>query len=95
MLVRADDPDWKEFVGKPSLKYILRALAGLAEKHAPTQLAVSEASIPILHHMEQVSSDEHIGSLAEAVLESLGCWPAGGGSRCWTGWMRTRWGGLP
>ena len=71
VLVRADHPDWKEFVSKPSLKYVLRALAGLAEKHAPTQLAVSETSIPVLHHMEQVSSDEHIGSLAEAVLESL------------------------
>ena len=71
ILVRVDDPDWKEFVGKPSLKFVLRALAGLAEKHPPTQLAVAEDSITILHHMEQVSSDEHIGSLAEAVLESL------------------------
>ena len=61
MLVRVDDPDWKEFVSKPSLKFVLRALAGLAEKHPPTQLAVAESSITILHHMEQVSSDEHIG----------------------------------
>ena len=62
---------WKEFVSRPSLRYILRALAGLAVKHASTQLAVSETCIPVLHLMEQVSSDEHIGSLAEAVLEAI------------------------
>merc|ERR1719412_722646 len=62
---------WKEFVSRSSLRYILRALAGLAVKHASTQLAVSETCIPVLHLMEQVSSDEHIGSLAEAVLEAI------------------------
>ena len=62
---------WKEFVSRPSLRYILRALAGLAVKHASTQLAISETCIPVLHQMEQVSSDEHIGSLAEAVLEAI------------------------
>ena len=62
---------WKEFVSRSSLRYILRALAGLAVKHDPTQLAVSESCIPVLHQMEQVSSDEHIGSLAEAVLEAI------------------------
>ena len=45
---------WKEFVSRPSLRYILRALAGLAVKHPPTQLAISEACIPVLHRMEQV-----------------------------------------
>ena len=62
---------WKEFVSRSSLRYILRALARLAVKHDPTQLAVSESCIPVLHQMEQVSSDEHIGSLAEAVLEAI------------------------
>ena len=53
------------------MKYVLRALAGLATKHPPTQLALARECIPILHQMEQVSTDEHVGSLAEAVLESL------------------------
>ena len=48
-----------------------RALTGLATKHSPTQMALVKACIPILHQMEQVSTDEHVGSLAEAVLESL------------------------
>ncbi len=69
--LKADDGLWKEFVSKPALKYVLRALAGLATKHEETQLALANKCIPILHQMEQVSSDEHVGSLAEAVLESL------------------------
>ena len=74
VLVKADDPFWKEFVSKASLRYILRTLAGLAVDHSPTQLLISEQCIPILHQMEQVSSDEHVGSLAEAVLEAMaGC----------------------
>ena len=56
---------------KPSVKFILRALAGLAVKHPSTQLAMAENCINVLHQMEQVSSDEHVGSLAEAVLEAL------------------------
>ena len=74
VLVKADDPFWKEFVSKASLRYILRIVAGLAVDHSPTQLLISEQCIPILHQMEQVSSDEHVGSLAEAVLEAMaGC----------------------
>ena len=61
VLVRVDDPDWKEFVGKPSLKFVLRALAGLAEKHPPTQLAVAQESITVLHHMEQVKGTTFSG----------------------------------
>ena len=70
-LSRTDSDDWKEFISKPSLKYILRFLAGLASDHEPTQLAVSVDCIPIIHRLEQVSSDEHVGSLAENLLEAL------------------------
>lgn len=35
------------------------------------QLAVSTDCIPIIHRLEQVSSDEHVGSLAENLLEAL------------------------
>jgi E3 ubiquitin-protein ligase UBR4 len=34
-------------------------------------LAVSADCIPIIHRLEQVSSDEHVGSLAENLLEAL------------------------
>lgn len=71
-LLRTDSDELKEFISKPALKYILRFLTGMAYCHEKTQLAVSAAnSIPIIHRLEQVSSDEHVGSLAENLLEAL------------------------
>lgn len=71
-LLRTDSDELKEFISKPALKYILRFLTGMAYCHEKTQLAVSSAnSIPIIHRLEQVSSDEHVGSLAENLLEAL------------------------
>lgn len=75
-LVRTDSDELKEFISKPSLKYILRFLTGLATKHEATQIAVSRDIIPIIHRLEQVSSDEHVGSLAENLLEALCTDPA-------------------
>lgn len=72
-LLRTDSDELKEFISKPALKYILRILTGLAHSHENTQLAIAAASdtIPIIHRLEQVSSDEHVGSLAENLLEAL------------------------
>lgn len=70
-LLRTDSDELKEFISKPALKYILRFLTGLATEHSCTQLAVSADTIPIIHRLEQVSSDEHVGSLAENLLEAL------------------------
>lgn len=70
-LLRTDSDELKEFISRPSLKYILRFLTGLATKHEATQLAISKDIIPIIHRLEQVSSDEHVGSLAENLLEAL------------------------
>lgn len=75
-LLRTDSDELKEFISKPSLKYILRFLTGLATKHEATQVAVSKDIIPIIHRLEQVSSDEHVGSLAENLLEALCTDPA-------------------
>ncbi|XP_044730066.1 E3 ubiquitin-protein ligase UBR4 isoform X3 [Chrysoperla carnea] len=69
--LRTDSDELKEFISKPALKYILRFLTGLATEHESTQLAVSADVIPIIHRLEQVSSDEHVGSLAENLLEAL------------------------
>ncbi|XP_026807089.1 E3 ubiquitin-protein ligase UBR4 isoform X1 [Rhopalosiphum maidis] len=66
-----DKDEWKEFISKPSLKYILRFWTGLANGHEPTQTAVSDECIHTVHCLEQVSSDEHVGSLAENLLEAL------------------------
>lgn len=71
-LLRTDSDELKEFISKPALKYILRFLTGLACNHEKTQLEIAEAdTIPIIHRLEQVSSDEHVGSLAENLLEAL------------------------
>lgn len=70
-LLHSDSDEWKEFISKPSLKYILRFLAGLASHHKPTQDTVSVDFITIVHRLEQVSSDEHVGVLAENLLEAL------------------------
>ncbi|XP_043276539.1 protein purity of essence isoform X5 [Venturia canescens] len=70
-LLRTDSDELKEFISKPALKYILRFLTGLATDHELTQLAVSQVTISIIHRLEQVSSDEHVGSLAENLLEAL------------------------
>lgn len=70
-LLRTDSDELKEFLSRPSLKYILRFLTGLTTKHEATQLAIAKDIIPIIHRLEQVSSDEHVGSLAENLLEAL------------------------
>lgn len=70
-LLRTDSDELKDFISKPALKYILRFLTGLATDHEPTQLAVSQVTISIIHRLEQVSSDEHVGSLAENLLEAF------------------------
>ncbi|XP_050663780.1 E3 ubiquitin-protein ligase UBR4 isoform X18 [Leptidea sinapis] len=70
-LVCTDSDELKEFISKPALKFILRFLTGLAHDHEPTQMLVCEKVIPIVHRLEQVSSGEHVGSLAENLLEAL------------------------
>ncbi|XP_061716898.1 protein purity of essence isoform X2 [Cydia pomonella] len=70
-LVCNDSDELKEFISRPALRYILRFLTGLAADHEPTQMLVCEKVIPIVHRLEQVSSGEHVGSLAENLLEAL------------------------
>lgn len=62
---------WKKFLAKPSLPFIIRLLRGLAMQHLPTQMLIGMDSITNLHKLEQVSSDEGIGTLAENLLEAL------------------------
>lgn len=67
----ATSEEWKEFTQRPALKHVLRILTGLSSCHEQIQLLVSGDIIPVLHGLEQVSSDSHVGSLAESLLEEL------------------------
>nr|XP_026654185.1 E3 ubiquitin-protein ligase UBR4 [Zonotrichia albicollis] len=62
---------WKRFLSRPALPFILRLLRGLATQHPATQVLIGTDSISNLHKLEQVSSDEGIGTLAENLLEAL------------------------
>ncbi|XP_069096233.1 E3 ubiquitin-protein ligase UBR4 isoform X5 [Pleurodeles waltl] len=66
-----DSDIWKKFLSRPALPFILRLLRGLATQHHPTQVLIGKDSITNLHKLEQVSSDEGIGTLAENLLEAL------------------------
>ena len=41
ILLRTDDPGWREFAMKPCIKFILRGLAGLAAQHEKTQVMLT------------------------------------------------------
>ena len=70
-LLPTDVDNWKDFLEKPALSYILRLLTGLCAGHTPTQLIVGSELIAVLHKLEQASSDQHIGTVAENLLEAL------------------------
>ncbi|XP_071821604.1 E3 ubiquitin-protein ligase UBR4-like isoform X2 [Apostichopus japonicus] len=66
-----DSQPWKDFLAKPSLPFVLRLLSGLCKGHAKTQQLVGDKCIPAIHRLEQISSEEGIGSLAENLMEAL------------------------
>lgn len=70
-MLATDSDVWKEFLAKPGLSFVLRILTGIGTKHVPTQNMIAESCIPILHKLEQVSSDQHVGTLAENLLDAL------------------------
>lgn len=67
----ATSEEWKEFTSRPALKYVLRILGGLSQGHASTQVLISRDCIPVVHGLEQVSSDARVGTLAENLLEAI------------------------
>ncbi|CAB3995920.1 E3 ubiquitin- ligase UBR4 [Paramuricea clavata] len=67
----SDTDLWKEFLSRPSLPFILKFLSGMCKGHERSQLAVSETAVPTIHRLEQVSSEEKVGSLAENLMEAL------------------------
>ena len=65
-----DTPEWKTCISQPSLPYVLKMLKGLCRSHSKTQLAIVPV-IPQVHLLEQVASDQHIGTMAENLLEAM------------------------
>jgi E3 ubiquitin-protein ligase UBR4 len=62
---------WKEFINRNSLPYVLRILTGLCRSHESIQDMIGESCIPILHKLEQFSSGNLVGVLAEDLLVAL------------------------
>jgi len=63
--------DWKTFTKRKAVPFCLKMLAGVCTDHANTQQVVGNAAIPDLHRIEQISSEEGVGTYAENVLEAL------------------------
>jgi hypothetical protein len=62
---------WKDFISRNSLPYVLRILTGLCRSHESIQDLIGESCIPILHKLEQFSSGNLVGILAEDLLVAL------------------------
>lgn len=62
---------WKDFITRRSLPYVLRLLTGLCRSHEAIQDLIGESCIPLLHKLEQFSSGNQVGILAEDLLVAL------------------------
>ncbi len=62
---------WKDFITRNSLPYVLRILTGLCRSHESIQDLIGESCIPLLHKLEQFSSGNLVGILAEDLLVAL------------------------
>lgn len=62
---------WKPFINRNSLPYVLRILTGLCRSHESIQDQIGESCIPLLHKLEQFSSGNLVGVLAEDLLVAL------------------------
>uniref|UniRef100_A0A7I5E6H0 UBR-type domain-containing protein n=1 Tax=Haemonchus contortus TaxID=6289 RepID=A0A7I5E6H0_HAECO len=66
-----ESQEWKAFLLRPSLKLMLSFMHGMAKSHEASQRALAEKTLHILHRLEQVASDNSIGTMAENVVEAL------------------------
>uniref|UniRef100_A0A0K0D9G1 UBR-type domain-containing protein n=1 Tax=Angiostrongylus cantonensis TaxID=6313 RepID=A0A0K0D9G1_ANGCA len=66
-----ESQEWKGFLLRPSLKLMLSFMHGMARSHEASQRALAEKTLHILHRLEQVASDNSIGTMAENVVEAL------------------------
>src|SRR5262245_27351745 len=61
----------KELLERPALKFVLRVLTGLCKSHGPTQELVAADSIPLVHRLEGISTEQWSGSLTESLMDAL------------------------
>lgn len=66
-----ESQEWKGFLLRPSLKLMLSFMHGMACSHVASQRALAEKTLHVLHRLEQVASDNSIGTMAENVVEAL------------------------
>jgi E3 ubiquitin-protein ligase UBR4 len=69
--LNSDYEIWKETLSRNSLPYVLRILTGLCRSHESIQDLIGESCLPILHKLEQFSSQNQVGVLAEDLLVAL------------------------
>jgi hypothetical protein len=69
--LNSDYEIWKDFINRNSLPYVLRILTGLCRSNESIQDLIGESCIPILHKLEQFSSGNLVGVLAEDLLVAL------------------------
>lgn len=71
--ITIESPEWKEYLARKGLKFALRMLAGFCTGHAESQelLAANADAIMTVHRLEQLSTEERLGTLAENLMESL------------------------
>ena len=71
----SDQNDWKQYLSTPSIPFVLQIVNGLANGHAGAQRAIAEFEsgfvLHLLHRIEQLPSDEALGSHAEVLLDTL------------------------
>jgi E3 ubiquitin-protein ligase UBR4 len=63
---------WYTFVVCNPLLYVLRLLTGVSRSHAFIQALIDVSCVPLLHKLEQFSSGNLMGLLAEDLLAALG-----------------------
>lgn len=70
-----DQNDWKQYLSTPSIPYVLQIMNGLANGHSETQRLIVEFEsgfvLHLLHRIEQLPSEEALGSHAEILLDTL------------------------
>ena len=70
-----DQNDWKQYLSTPSIPFVLQIMNALANGHARAQRAIAEFEsgfmLHLLHRIEQLPSEEALGSHAEVLLDTL------------------------
>merc|ERR1712096_495949 len=70
LIINFDSDDWKDFTQRRGIPICLKMLTGLCHEHEKTQLLFRD-HVRQFHLIEQISSEEGIGTHAENVLEKL------------------------